>query len=168
MTPLRGRHIRLALATALCLTCTGMPASPQAASTVSGTPDEIERFCSNIADSARDRRYVMQAEELKTLQQDIESRMKLLEDKRAEYESWMNRREKFIEQATENVVKIYAGMKADAAAERLAQLEASLAAAILLKLEPRKSGVILNEMDSKAAATLTSIMVHAARRSDPT
>jgi flagellar motility protein MotE (MotC chaperone) len=59
-------------------------------------------------------------------------------------------------------------MKPDAAAERLAQLEAGLAAAILLKLEPRRSGVILNEMDSKAAATLTSIMVHAARRSDPT
>lgn len=162
---LRARHAGLMLATAICLTNTGMPASPES---VSGNPDEIERFCSNIADSARDRRYVMQAEELKTLQQDIDSRMKQLEDKRVEYESWMVRREKFIEQATENVVKIYAGMKPDAAAERLAQLEAGLAAAILLKLEPRRSGVILNEMDSKAAATLTSIMVHAARRSDPT
>lgn len=165
MTSLRWKHAGLAIATAFCLTCTGMPASPEG---VSGNPGEIERFCSNIADSARDRRYVIQAEELKTLQQDIDARMKQLEDKRAEYESWMNRREKFIEQATENVVKIYAGMKADAAAERLAQLDASLAAAILLKLEPRRSGVILNEMDSKAAATLTSIMVHAARRSDPT
>jgi flagellar motility protein MotE (MotC chaperone) len=162
---LRAKHAGLALATAICLTNTGMPASPEA---ISARPDEIERFCSNIADSARDRRYVMQAEELKTLQQEIDKRMALLEEKRAEYESWMNRREKFIEQATENVVKIYSGMKPDAAAERLAQLDASLAAAILLKLEPRKSGVILNEMNSKAAATLTSIMVHAARRSDPT
>lgn len=165
MIPLRWKHAGLATATAFCLTCTGMPASPEG---IAGSPGEIERFCSNIADSARDRRYVIQAEELKSLQQDIDARMKQLEEKRAEYESWMNRREKFIEQATENVVKIYAGMKADAAAERLAQLDASLAAAILLKLEPRRSGVILNEMDSKAAATLTSIMVHAARRSDPT
>jgi flagellar motility protein MotE (MotC chaperone) len=37
-----------------------------------------------------------------------------------------------------------------------------------MKLQARQAGVILNEMDSKAAATLTSIMASAARRQDPT
>src|SRR4051812_32668556 len=37
---------------------------------------EIERFCSNIADAARDRRYVLQAEEMKQLQAGIDQRMK--------------------------------------------------------------------------------------------
>ena len=40
-------------------------------------------------------------------------------------------------------------------------------AGILMKLDSRKAGVILNEMDSEPAATLTGIMAAAARREDP-
>ncbi|MER9997283.1 MotE family protein [Mesorhizobium sp. M0051] len=128
---------------------------------------EIERFCSNIADAARDRRYVLQAEELKQLQAGIDQRMKALEEKKAEYETWLKRREVFLARAEDGVVQIYAGMKPDAAAERLAIVNADLAAAILMKLDSRKASVILNEMDQKAAATLTGIMASAARRADP-
>lgn len=128
---------------------------------------EIQRFCSNIADAARDRRYALQAEELKQLQAGIDERMKALEAKRTEYEEWLKRREVFLARAEDSVVKIYAGMKPDAAAERLAMVNAELAAAILMKLDARKAGVILNEMDQKAAATLTGIMASAARRVDP-
>ncbi|WP_421916498.1 MotE family protein [Mesorhizobium sp.] len=132
-------------------------------------PDEseIQRFCSNIADAARDRRYALQAQELKQLQAGIDQRMKALEEKRAEYETWLKRREVFLARAEDGVVKIYADMKPDAAAERLAIVNADLAAAILMKLDSRKAGVILNEMDQKAAATLTGIMASAARRVDP-
>lgn len=132
-------------------------------------PDEseIQRFCSNIADAARDRRYALQAEELKQLQAGIDQRMKALEAKRAEYETWLKRREVFLARAQDSLVKIYAGMKPDAAAERLAMVNVDLAAAILMKLDARKAGVILNEMDQKAAATLTGIMASAARRVDP-
>lgn len=128
---------------------------------------EIERFCSNIADAARDRRYALQAEEMKQLQAGIDQRMKALEEKRAEYETWLKRREVFLARAEDGVVQIYAGMKPDAAAERLAIVNADLAAAILMKLDSRKASVILNEMDQKAAATLTGIMASAARRVDP-
>ncbi|MDG4895901.1 MAG: hypothetical protein EOR72_02180 [Mesorhizobium sp.] len=132
-------------------------------------PDEseVQRFCSNIADAARDRRYALQTEELKQLQARIDERMKALEAKKAEYEEWLKRREVFLARAEDGVVKIYAGMKPDAAAERLAMVNAELAAAILMKLDTRKAGVILNEMDQKAAATLTGIMASAARRVDP-
>ena len=132
-------------------------------------PDEseIQRFCSNIADAARDRRYALQAQELKELQAGIDERMKALEDKRAEYEQWLKRREVFLARAEDGVVKIYAGMKPDAAAERLAMVNVELAAAILMKLDSRKAGVILNQMDQKAAAALTGIMASAARRVDP-
>ncbi|MFD2058162.1 MotE family protein [Mesorhizobium calcicola] len=128
---------------------------------------EIERFCSNIADAARDRRYALQAQEMKQLQAGIDQRMKALDEKRAEYETWLKRREVFLARAEDGVVQIYAGMKPDAAAERLAIVNADLAAAILMKLDSRKASVILNEMDQKAAATLTGIMASAARRVDP-
>jgi flagellar motility protein MotE (MotC chaperone) len=134
----------------------------------SESASEIEKFCTGIADAARDRRYTLQAMELKKLQEDVDKRIAALEAKRSEYQEWMERREKFLEQAQDNVVKIYASMKPDAAAERLAVLNIELAAGILMKLEARKAGVILNEMNSKAAAALTGIMASAARREDPT
>ncbi|MBX3582166.1 MAG: MotE family protein [Rhizobiaceae bacterium] len=131
------------------------------------TGTDVERFCTNIADAARDRRYALQTEELQALQQEIDKRIAVLEEKRAEYESWLKRREDFLAKARQDVVKIYSGMKADAAAERLAEMDAALAAAILMQIEPRKAGVILNEMERKSAARLTSIMASASRRTDP-
>jgi flagellar motility protein MotE (MotC chaperone) len=129
---------------------------------------EIQRFCSNIADAARDRRYALQAQELQTLQGEIDKRIKVLEEKRAEYEGWLKRRKDFMAEAEEGVIKIYARMRPDAAAERLAEVDAELAAAILMKLDSRQAGVILNEMERKAAATLTGIMASVAREKDPT
>jgi flagellar motility protein MotE (MotC chaperone) len=134
---------------------------------IAGDESEVERFCSNIADAARDRRYALQAAELKQLQTEVDNRIKALEDKRSEYETWLKRREVFLARAEEGVVSIYSGMKPDAAAERLAIVDVNLAAAILMKLDSRKAGVILNEMDQKAAAKLTGVMASAARRTDP-
>jgi flagellar motility protein MotE (MotC chaperone) len=128
---------------------------------------EVERFCSNIADAARDRRYALQAAELKQLQSEVDKRIAALEEKRSEYEEWLKRRELFLARAEDGVVEIYSGMKPDAAAERLAGVNVELAAAILMKLEARKASVILNEMNEKAAAALTGIMASAARRVDP-
>jgi flagellar motility protein MotE (MotC chaperone) len=156
-----------ALAAALLLAAS-VPAATETIP-LSGTESasEIEKFCTGIADAARDRRYSLQAMELKKLKDDIDERIRRLEEKRREYEDWMKRRETFLAKAQEDVVKIYATMKPDAAAERLAELDARLAAGILMKLDSRKAGVIMNEMNSKAAATLTAIMASAARREDP-
>ncbi|PZO81796.1 MAG: hypothetical protein DI629_02830 [Mesorhizobium amorphae] len=131
------------------------------------TATDAERFCENIADSARDRRYAIQTEELRKLQGEIDARMAALEAKRREYQGWLERREAFLAKAEDGVVKIYKTMKPDAAAERLAELKAELAAAILMKLESRKAATILNEMETKRAAVLTAVMAAAARTEDP-
>jgi flagellar motility protein MotE (MotC chaperone) len=168
--PRRIARKTLAAATlAVLLAAVGPAATETAPAGVPAETDsEIQRFCSSIADAARDRRYALQKMEMETLQKEVDKRIALLEEKRVEYESWMKRRETFLAQAEDNVVKIYATMKPDAAAERLAQLDAHLAAGILMKLDSRRAGVILNEMESKAAAALTGIMASAARREDPT
>lgn len=128
---------------------------------------EIERFCTNIADAARDRRYAIQTRELEALQADIDQRIRQLEEKRAEYQAWLEKREAFVALAEGNVVEIYASMRPDAAAERMEQLRGELAAAILMKLEARQAGTILNEMETKSAALLTSIMASSANTRDP-
>lgn len=148
------------------LVSASVPAAAESAPPENGT--EVQRFCSNIADAARDRRYALQTQELLALQQEVDKRMKLLDEKRAEFETWMKRREEFLARAQDSVVKIYAGMRPDAAAERLAEVDKVLAAGILMKLDAKKAGIILNEMNSTVAASLTSIMASAARRTDPT
>jgi len=156
------------LGAALGLVLMSAPAQPQpTVPQADESASEIERFCSNIADAARDQRYALQAKELQRLQEEIDARMRQLEEKRAEYEEWMTRRQEFMALAEENVVQIYAKMKPDAAAERMEQLRAELAAAILMKLDARQAGVILNEMEKKSAAVVTTIMASAARKQDP-
>lgn len=144
---------------------TSAPAQQDAPDTYK--PDEIERFCGNIADAARDRRHANQLKELEALKADIDTRVKQLDVKRAEYEQWMKLRQEFMAQASETVVKIYARMKPDAAAERLVELKPDLAAAIMLKLDVKQSGLIFGEMERTAVAKLTGIMADASRKKDP-
>ncbi|TYR30107.1 MotE family protein [Mesorhizobium microcysteis] len=150
----------------------GTPAATQAVNAITEAAgeldDDIRRFCSNIADAARDRRYALQRAELETLQKDIDQRIVALEEKREEYEEWLARRNDFLAKAEENLVEIYSVMRPDAAAERLAAVNVEVAAGILMKLNVRKAGVILNEMNKDAAATLTGIMASATRKQDPT
>jgi flagellar motility protein MotE (MotC chaperone) len=156
----------LLLAVGPARTASGEHEETTAAATASAG-DEVQRFCTNITDAARDRRYALQAKELDKLKADIDERIKALEAKRQEYEDWLKRRDGFLAKAEDNVVKIYAKMKPDAAAERLAEVKIELAAGILMKLDARQASTILNEMDSKAAATITGVMASAARKEDP-
>ncbi len=166
----RGVAAALALAGSL-LFLSGQPGATETGSEVipmAANAGEIEKFCGNIADAARDRRYAIQTQELEALKAEIDTRVKQLEEKRAEYERWMKLRQDFMDQASENVVSIYAKMKPDAAAERLAEMQAELAAAIMMKLQVKQSGLIMNEMERSTAAKLTGIMASAAREDDPT
>lgn len=129
--------------------------------------DEIREFCSNIADAARERRYALKAAELRKLQEKVEQRIALLEEKSAEFEKWVSRRDAFMQKANESLVEIYAKMRPDAAAARLELLGIDLAAVILMKLTPRQAGVILNEMDAAKAASVTGIMSATAKSRDP-
>lgn len=129
--------------------------------------DEIHQFCSNIADDAKELRYARKAAELRQLQDKVEARIALLEEKNREFEAWIERRNKFQKQAQEGLVDIYAKMRPDAAAARLELLGIELAAAILMKLSARQAGVILNEMDANKAALVTGIISAAGQRRDP-
>lgn len=150
----------------------GSPAATQTVDAIASAAGEvsgdIERFCSNIADAARDRRYALQKAELETLQKAVDERIATLEEKRLEYEEWLKRRNDFLEKAETSLVDIYSRMRPDAAAERLAEVNVELAAGILMKLQARQAGIILNEMKTEAAAALTGIMASAARKQDPT
>ena len=129
--------------------------------TTKASADEIREFCTNIADAARDQRYLLQKQELETLQKDIDERIKVLEARRAEYEDWLKRRNDFLKSVESDLVEVYRKMKPDAAAAQLAELKPEIASAIVMKLPPRQSSAILGEMPADKAAALTRILVSA-------
>ncbi|TDQ29604.1 flagellar motility protein MotE (MotC chaperone) [Phyllobacterium brassicacearum] len=120
---------------------------------------EIDRYCTNITDKAADARYAMQTRELAQLRADIDSRIEQLDAKRKEYEVWLKRRDEFIDKAEDSLVGIISKMRPDAAAAQMALLGDEAAAALLLKLNPRVSSVILNEMPAEKSSRLARVIV---------
>jgi flagellar motility protein MotE (MotC chaperone) len=124
--------------------------------------EETRQYCVNITNAAADARFAWQTATLQNLQLQVEESVAALETKRAEYETWLARREKFLNQAKEDVVAIYSRMRPDAAAVQLAAMDDETAAAVLAKLKARNSSAILNEMDPARAAQLTNTLAGAA------
>ena len=126
--------------------------------------EEIKAFCANIADAARDQRYLLQKEELEKLQSQVDQRIAVLEARKSEYEDWLKKRNEFLKQAEAGLTDIYKKMKPDAAAAQLELLDPNLASAIIMKLAPRQSSLILMEMEAKKAAMVAAIMSAASNR----
>lgn len=126
-------------------------------------PTSSQQYCVNIADQAADARFAWQAKTINELEKEIDKRLAELEAKRAEYQEWSKQREEVLAKASEQVVSIYAKMRADAAALQLAVLDDEIASAVLVKLNARTASAILNEMEPGRAAQLTRAMVDAAR-----
>lgn len=146
----------------------GETANEEAAAAPASEADaeNARAYCANVADAVADARYARQAQALMDLGKQIEERIKLLEDKRAEYENWLTRREDFLRKADESVVAIFTQMRPDAASQQMAAMAMEAAAAILVKLNPRIASAILNEMDPARAAMLTTTMAGLANPDD--
>jgi len=136
-------------------------AQAQEPAPVDGAAQDVQQFCTNIAVAAREQRYVIQKRQLDALKVDVDKRMKALEDRRAEYEDWLTRRNDFLKSAQESLVDIYTKMDSDAAAAQLQLMDPNIAAAIVMKLQPAKASEILNEMKPDKAAALAGIIASA-------
>lgn len=134
--------------------------------TVKPSASKPSAYCASIADAAADARFAWQKEQLAVLEKQVEERIAQLEAKRAEYESWLARRNAFLAKADEGVVAIYTKMRADAAALQLANMPDDSAAAILTKLNARTASAILSEMEAARAAQLARRMSDGGK-SDP-
>jgi len=121
-------------------------------------------YCASIADAAADARFAWQKEQLAILEKQVDERIRRLEEKRAEYETWLARRNEFLAKADTGVVAIYQKMRPDAAALQLANMPDEGAAAILTKLNARTASAILSEMEAARAAQLARMMTDAGKK----
>lgn len=138
-------------------------AKPELPSKLGDGANAAKQYCFNIADAAKDARYAWQKKTLADIEAELNKRIALLDERTAEYQKWLARRDEFIRTAEENVVKIYAGMKPDIAATQLALMNEESAAAVLAKLSTRNASAVLNEMEPAKAAKLTMIITGAAK-----
>ena len=132
-----------------------------------GPQNDAERYCRNIADAAKEAKFEWQVKTISELEDALAKRTKELEAKRAEIETWLKKREAFMALAEERLVGIYSKMRADAASAQISELGPVTAAALLMKLQPRISSAILNEMPAADAARLASLMVDAKASDTP-
>ncbi|WP_245406962.1 MotE family protein [Bartonella sp. 1-1C] len=123
--------------------------------------EEIERFCSNIGSQAADARFQLQRQQLQELRDQISERVKILEEKQNEYQVWLNKRNEFLSMAESSLVEIITKMRPDAAAAQLALMNDLVAASLVLKLSPKVSSAIMNELPPEKSAELTQILVSA-------
>jgi flagellar motility protein MotE (MotC chaperone) len=113
-------------------------------------------YCANIADAAADARFAWQKEQLAVMERQVEERIKLLEEKRAEYEAWLKRRNEFLAKADESVVAVYA--KARPAA-RAASISERMALAVrALSLVSRAAAASSGMLASWSAAASGRIL----------
>ncbi len=115
-----------------------------------------EEYCANIANPAADARFAWQRKVLAGMEQEVAKRITALEEKTAELQKWLARRDEFSKKANETLLRIYARMRPDAAAVQLAALDEETAASLLVRLEPRTASLILNEMEPGQAVRLTA------------
>ena len=134
------------------------PRAEMAPKPAADAPPKQSGYCASIADAAADARFAWQKEQLAALEKQVDERIKRLEEKRAEYESWLARRNAFLTKADEGVVAIYTKMRPDAAALQLANMPEESAAAILTKLNARTASAILSEMEAARASQLARVM----------
>lgn len=138
--------------------------APPAAATGQGLETPLAKgYCANIGSLAADAKFAWQKKAIGELASELEERIAKLEAKTEEYKQWLARRDEFSKRVTDNIVTIYSRMRAEAAGQQLVAMDEETAAAILLKLDPRVSSAILNDMNAQHAARLTSIISGAAK-----
>lgn len=119
---------------------------------------DVERYCTNIADPAKDARAALQTKRLQDLEAEVSRKIDELEAKRREYQDWLQQRQAFLDSTSSIMLDIYAKMKPDAAAAQLAGLDRTTAASVISKLKARAASAIMTEMPAPAAAEIGKII----------
>jgi flagellar motility protein MotE (MotC chaperone) len=120
-----------------------------------------EQYCSNVLDAAAAAQIAQQKANLEKAQKQLDERLALLASKTEELKGWIKKREEFTAHATDSLVQIYGKMKPEAAAAQLMAMDELVAAAIMSKLSPKATSLILAEMEAAKAARLSAVIAGA-------
>jgi flagellar motility protein MotE (MotC chaperone) len=146
-----------ATASALAAAPSGRPESEAAA---------IE-FCRNIAPIAGEARAAFLQQTIAAQERELVRKTAELEERITEHKQWIARRQEVMDQAGSALVRMFARMRPDAAAQQVSIMDEAVAAALLMKLETKSSSALLSEMPPARAARLAAIIAAAAEIGSP-
>ena len=114
----------------------------------------IEAYCTSVSDLAAERRAARQTSALKELDAKVSERLDLLDQRTKELAELIKKRNELRDLAGKELVEIYAGVDAEAAAAQMEKLDFRLASSVLRQLKPRQASAILDVMKPELAALL--------------
>jgi flagellar motility protein MotE (MotC chaperone) len=114
-----------------------------------------------VIDAASAAQIAQQTSKLEKAQKELDERIALLAAKTEVLKGWIKTRQEFTARATDSLLQIYSKMKPDAAAGQLSAMDELVAAAIMSKLSPKVSSLVLAEMEVGKAARLSAIIAGA-------
>lgn len=125
--------------------------------------DEIKKFCLNLQDPIQQNYFAVQTKKLQALKKELDQRIALLDKKKKEYETWLTKRNEFLNKAKASLINILSKMDPEEAALKLDKIDDLSAASLLLKLKPRIASAIMNNLSPEKAAYLSEIIIDAQR-----
>lgn len=150
---------------------TAEPATPPAAAALPAGRPESEaaalEFCRNIAPIAGEARAAFLQQTIAAQERELGRKTAELEERIAEHKQWIARRQQVMDQAGSALVKMFARMRPEAAAQQVSIMDEAVAAALLMKLETKSSSALLSEMPPARAARLAAIIAAAAEIGSP-
>ena len=127
----------------------------------------VEDYCTSVSDLAAERRAARQAAALKELESKVNERLNLLDERTKDLAELIRKRDEMRSLAQKELVDIYAGMDAEAAAAQMGRLDMWLASSVLRQLKPRQASAILDVMKPELAAQMVRLIAVAAADGKP-
>lgn len=146
----------------LCMIQIGVPEALAESAESPGITKAIEDYCTSVSDLAAERRAARQTAALTELQAQVEDKLNMLDERTQQLADLIRKREELRNLANKELVDIYAGVDAEAAAAQMEKLDLRLASSVLRQLKPRQASAILDVMKPDLAAALVRLIAVAA------
>ena len=118
-----------------------------------------EDLCEAFADKAAEAKLARHRAELLSVKSDVEQQLVKLAEKTKELETWLAKRDQIRKTVSEGLVKMYANVESEVAAQQLQKLNPQLASEVLLRLSPKLSGEIVTAMEVEFASKVVKTML---------
>jgi flagellar motility protein MotE (MotC chaperone) len=117
-------------------------------------------YCESFANVAAELRSKRQKEELDRLDKAITAKLAEVTARTDELKATIAARDEMLKLASDELLKIYTQMEAEAAARQLEKIDAKTAASVIRRLKPKLASDILSAMDIKRASSLVQAIAN--------
>lgn len=127
----------------------------------------VMEYCRNIQPAASEARAAFLQQSIAALERQLEHKTAELEVRITEFKQWVARRQQMVDQASSALVQMFTRMRPEAAAQQIAVMDETVAAALLMKLDAKTASALLSEVPPARAARLTAVMIAPPEQTNP-